>query len=520
MRGSGILRGDRRHGLGLGVLAVSAFLVFSSAAMASDPPTIESESVSGVSEHDATLEAQIETGGLYTGYEFQIDTTGSFDFSGPVCPFSFPDAAECDAILASGETMPGGVEPKPQYLAAATSAQAITLDLASVGVVLQPGMTYHYRVIATDGGGPTIEGSDQTFMTPSTGATETAPSIDSVSVSNITEHDATLEAQINPDGLETTYEFHLASPACQSEWPVVGPCFAISGFPLPSATLPAGFGDQTLRLDINTAGKTLQPGTWYEYAVTASNADGKVTGHNAGEGPGIGRNFAGGGGEQNFKTLSANGAPSEVVTEPAEQTASGYKLQGKLNPGGLPTTYYFEYIGASEVECLGVETCWPETAHMGPVTGDSDQQIAPIEVTGLRAGETYRYRLVASNSQGTVRGQVLTFTTALSAPGRSSGEEKSSSTDEKPSSTPTGGGTSQSGASNSTTSPSSTSGSNTSLLPPLVKPAEPKALTQAQKLAKVLEQCKKDKPKRKQAVCEKQAEKKYGSRTKKHKRRG
>jgi alpha-tubulin suppressor-like RCC1 family protein len=138
-------------------------------------PSIDSESVSDIGEHDATLEAQIDQNGRYTGYEFQIDTTGSFDFSGPVCPFSFPGDAECDAILASGETMPGGVEPQPQYLAAATGAETITLDLASIGVVLQPGTTYHYRVIATAGGAPVLDGPDQTFTTTSQHARPLSP---------------------------------------------------------------------------------------------------------------------------------------------------------------------------------------------------------------------------------------------------------------------------------------------------------------------------------------------------------
>ncbi len=132
-------------------------------------PSIDSESVSNIGERNATLEAQIDPNGRYTGYEFQIDTTGSFDFSGPVCPFSFPGDAECDAILASGETMPGGVEPKPQYMAAATGAETLTLDLASIGVVLEPGTTYHYRVIATHGGAATVDGPDQTFTTTGSG---------------------------------------------------------------------------------------------------------------------------------------------------------------------------------------------------------------------------------------------------------------------------------------------------------------------------------------------------------------
>ncbi len=110
----------------------------------------------------------------------------------------------------------------------------------------------------------------------------------------------------------------------------------------------------------------------------------------------------------------AQASSSEVQTEPAEAIPGGAKLKGELNPGGLPTTYYFEYIGDNAVECLGVENCWPQTAHMGPITGDSQQQVSPVEVTGLRMGETYRYRLVASNADGTMQSKVATFTVGFS----------------------------------------------------------------------------------------------------------
>jgi len=39
-----------------------------------------------------------------------------------------------------------------------------------------------------------------------------------------------------------------------------------------------------------------------------------------------------------FTYVSSGGSlPSEVLTEPAEATATGFKLKGKLNPNGLPT---------------------------------------------------------------------------------------------------------------------------------------------------------------------------------------
>ncbi len=136
------------------------------------------------------------------------------------------------------------------------------------------------------------------------------PTIDSVSVSGITQHDATLEAQISPNRLETTYEFHLTSPACQSEWPIIGPCFAISVWALPGGSILAGSGEQTVGLDLKSAGVTLHAGTWYEYSVSASNADGKVP--------------AGGweGTQQSFKTLSGN-APVIAGLEPNHGPTSG-----------------------------------------------------------------------------------------------------------------------------------------------------------------------------------------------------
>jgi hypothetical protein len=196
----------------------------------------------------------------------------------------------------------------------------VNLDLAGAGMDLEPETTYHYRVIAATAvqtvdtinwEDPIVDGTDRTFTTPP--AVAGAPVIVSKSASHITEHDATLEAQINPGGLETTYEFHVTSPACQREWPVIGPCMAISVWSLPGGSIPAGFDDRTVSLDLASAGVTLQPGTWYEYAVTASNAAGQAP-------PG-----GWGATQQSFKTsyrvIASNGisveGPDQTFTTPS-----------------------------------------------------------------------------------------------------------------------------------------------------------------------------------------------------------
>jgi hypothetical protein len=153
------------------LLACLAVLAFSATpALASSPPVIESESVLGITQTDTTLEARIDTGGLYTGYWFQIDTNSSYNFSQPTCPFELPGYEECEAIT-DGEPLPAGlVEPKPHYIPAGSGEQTVSLDLASIGATLQPDTTYHYRVIAANEGSPTVEGPDQTFTTLPAGA--------------------------------------------------------------------------------------------------------------------------------------------------------------------------------------------------------------------------------------------------------------------------------------------------------------------------------------------------------------
>jgi hypothetical protein len=134
------------------------------------------------------------------------------------------------------------------------------------------------------------------------------PSIDSVSVSGITEHDAVLEAQIDPNGLETTYELYLSSPACQADWPAIGPCLVIEDFSVPGGSIPADTGDQTISLDLNSVGVNLQAGTWYEYSLSAANAAGRVPAERATQ--------------RDFKTLSP-GQPISLPTGGSTGTLPG-----------------------------------------------------------------------------------------------------------------------------------------------------------------------------------------------------
>jgi hypothetical protein len=88
----------------------------------------------------------------------------------------------------------------------------------------------------------------------------------------------------------------------------------------------------------------------------------------------------------------------------ADVSSSGATLGAEVNPGGLPTTYQFEY---------------GTTASYGTSVPVSPEEIgagsSPVEVSqaieGLKEGQTYHYRVVAENIVGTDHGEDQTFKT-------------------------------------------------------------------------------------------------------------
>jgi hypothetical protein len=96
---------------------------------------------------------------------------------------------------------------------------------------------------------------------------------------------------------------------------------------------------------------------------------------------------------------------SELV---AEVGTSEAKLGALVNPGGIPTSYRFEYGTTSE---YGQSTPFPE----GSVGEGVTARTVWAAAGGLAPGTTYHYRVVATNELGTVVGVDQTFTTETSA---------------------------------------------------------------------------------------------------------
>ena len=182
----------------LAVVVCSAMLACAPGAKAA-PPIVESESVANVTATSATLEAQIDPntpqddpesveawGGAY--YQFQLVSQPGEYWPEVTCPEKReePPFIQCfgpygvvggSPPVAEIDRRPGDLPTK--RLAGPLGSQHVSLDLAAIGRELEPGTTYHYRVLAVETGplidtidweAPPTYGADQTFTTLGGGA--------------------------------------------------------------------------------------------------------------------------------------------------------------------------------------------------------------------------------------------------------------------------------------------------------------------------------------------------------------
>lgn len=183
-------------------------------------------------------------------------------------------------------------------------------------------------------------------------------------------HMATFHATVNPNGFETTYQFEYSRDGVS--WTPVG------------AMQSAGDGTGDVPVEIEVDG--LEANAGYRVRVKVFTV------------------FAGGAlsGEDLFETATV--AP-DVTTGAAQSVTSGSaSLRGRVNPNNLPTTYRVEYGTTSG---YGSTVPVPDA----PVGAGGLEKLLVVELAGLEPGETYHYRFVATNSQGTTFGADRTFAT-------------------------------------------------------------------------------------------------------------
>lgn len=383
----------RKSLIAIAGVVLSAVIVPANAAAAS-PPTIGNTWSYGVTQTGATLEAEINPQdpsiGVY--YQFQVVANTSEFQPEVLCPpeIDWRPLDGCNGA-SSPSALPIG------FIEHGTESRAAKVDLADAGVTLQPDTTYHYRVLAArkvvtedtiQWEDPAVVGQEQTFTTLATGP---APRVQSESVSHITSTDATLEAQIDPGGRETTYEFDLEAPSCLSRG--FGACEASGGMPIYQGTIPAGSAGQAVSVDVDSAwyGHNLLPNTLYGYRVIARSASGSAVGR-----------------AETFRTSS--GLPPAIdAVSVSHLTPSDATLEAQIDTEGLPTSYQFDLaVSPCSKHGGGCDLMVPIPLPSGNLLGSFLDQTVSVDLNSVGVklgGGEYSYSVTATNEAGSAVGR-------------------------------------------------------------------------------------------------------------------
>jgi hypothetical protein len=293
-------------------------------------PDATTEPVSNVQPTSATLGGVVNPDGIpVSDCHFDYGTTVSYGQSVP-----------CAQTLAQ--------------IGAGNAPVAVSADLSGLATGV-----YHFRLSASNANG-TNTGSDQLFGPPRI-------VIESASSTNVTQTTTTLQAQVNPDALDTTYRFEYGTTTSYG-----------TSVPIPDGDMGAGTSDQSVNANLSS----LQAGVTYHYRVVAVNAASAVTGA-----------------DHTFTTIPPAKINSVTISN---LTATSATVQTRINPLGTDTTYHFEYGTSTS---YGTSVPVPD-GDLG--TGMGDVTITQ-QLTGLRPNTTYHVRVAAQNTLGVARSGDHTF---------------------------------------------------------------------------------------------------------------
>jgi hypothetical protein len=312
------------------------------------------------------------------------------------------------------------------------------------------------------------------------------PTIEGTSVSAITETEATLETQINPEGLETTYEVDLQFEVCQNEPPRSAHCWAMGGSQT-TGSIAVGALPQTITVNWSD----LEPDFSYRYWIVAANSAGKLVTE-----------------ERTFTTRGESGELPTVVGEwvsgISEHQAT---LTALINPDGFDTAYeiWLERPGCDAMPGpAGCESTIKERVGQGQVTAVGGVQRAEAEPSALEPDCTCGYWVIATSVAGETTGPVEKFVTKAGPPPQVENPLPPTSPSLKqPAFTPEGPRTLGSSPSASGLPANRPAQSETTANSKL------KVSTRARQLAKAMKACRK-KPRRQRSTCERLAVKRFG----------
>jgi hypothetical protein len=268
--------------------------------------------------------------------------------------------------------------------------------LAENGVVGRFGSTGAFldQITGTSGGLAVDQASGNLYVSDSSsgsvkiysGTPVILPDVATKPATALTTMSATFNGEVNPAGFEVKgCAFEYGQSTAYGE---LAPCAEYESggtwHPLVSSSeLGTGTEPVPVRADVTN----LKPGATYHYRLSATNEHGPNT-ESA---------------DQEFFT-----GASVDSTSVSQVAATSALLETELNPHGLPTTYHFEYDTAPYTEGGPAHGTSTSTATAGAGNAELTRS---VQVQGLHPATVYHYRVVATNSLGTVEGEDRVFTT-------------------------------------------------------------------------------------------------------------
>ena len=311
------------------------------------PPTVATESASGVTPSAATLNATVNPNGeTVSDCHFEYGTTSSYGSSAP-----------CTSLPGSGTTP----------VAVSASITGLTANT-----------TYHYRIVATNPTG-TSYGADREFT-----AAPNAPTAVTGEATSVKQTSATLNATVDPEG-QTVSDCHFEY-GTTSSYGSSAPCTSLPG----SGTTPVAVSASITGLTANTT---------YHYRIVATNPTGTSYGA-----------------DKEF--TAAPNAPTAVTGEATSVKQTSATLNATVDPEGQTVSdCHFEY---------GTTSSYGSSAPCTSLPGSGTTPVAvSASITGLTANTTYHYRIVATNPGGTSHGSDGELATPPNAPTAVTGEATS-----------------------------------------------------------------------------------------------
>jgi hypothetical protein len=195
-------------------------------------PFVASLPATGITGREATLNGRLAPtgGGPITACSFEYVSASLFEPNAPN-PYTAGHTLSC-------------TPPTPYSATTKVSAQTTGLN---------GGTTYRFRLTATD--------SNKTNTSLDASFTTTGPTIESTSTLAVSATDATLQAELDPQGQPTTYHFEYDTTPYNEDEPPHGAT---------TPTLPAGAGETAISRTVQIQGLT--PSTIYHYRLVAENS--------------------------------------------------------------------------------------------------------------------------------------------------------------------------------------------------------------------------------------------------------